>query len=140
MERQEENFKVGRIARSTERALGLSLTGEVSIYIAEEDLDGLTQRFPTSYLKFLREVASILKNPDFVSFDTDKEEFVYQKYYFKDHGFHAMYLFVGRGAVPGKWYYKRCVRGSKVALPSILEGREFLRPISKRLENEGEAA
>ncbi len=140
MERQNDDFKVGRIARSTERALGLSLTGEVSIYIPNDELDGLTERMPNGYLRFLREVTEILKNPDFVSFDENKEEFVYHKQYFKGGFFQAMYLFVGRGSIPGKWYFKRCIKGAKLPLPKVLEGRDFRRPVAKKVEKEEEPA
>ena len=136
MERQNENIKVGRIARSTERALGLSLTGEVSIYIVQKDLDDLAERMPHGYLRFLREVAEILKNPDFVSFDEAREEFIYQKQYFKAGSFQAVFLFVGRGEIPGKWYFKRCVKGTKLPLTKAMEGRLFLRPVAKKVEKE----
>ena len=140
MGRQNECFKVGRIARSTERALGLSLTGEVSIYIPGDDLDELAGRMPTGYLRFLREVTEILKNPDFVSFDEAREEFIYQKQYFKAGFFQAMFLFVGRGEEPGKWYFKKACKGSKVPLLKGMEGRSFHRPIAKKVEKEDEPA
>ena len=136
MERQEENIKVGRIARSTERALGLSLTGEVSIYITNAELDELARKKPNSYLRFLREITEILKNPDFVSFDQVHEEFVYQKQYFKAAAFQSLYLFVGRGEQPGKWYLKRYMSGEKSPLSKIFEGRLFVRPIAKKMEKE----
>ena len=136
MERQNENIKVGRIARSTERALGLALTGEVSIYMAEPDLNDLAKRMPHGYLRFLREVTEILKNPDFVSFNETKEEFIYQKQYFKAGAFQSVFLHVGRGETPGKWFYKKCVKGAKLPLSREMEGRFFLRPVAKKVEKE----
>ena len=140
MERQNEPIKIGRIARSTERALGLSLTGEVAIYIGEKELDDLAVKMPGSYLKFLHEVTEVLKNPDFVSFDTEKEAFTYEKFYFKDGLFSALFLVVGRGKTPGRWYFKHCFRGMKVPLPKNVEGQEFHRPVAKRILTEGEKA
>ncbi len=140
MERLNEPIKVGRIARSTERALGLSLTGEVSIYIAETELDAIARKMPTGYLRFLQEVTSILKNPDFVCFDQKKEEFAYMRFYFKGGSFSSLYLYVGRGQEVGKWYFKRCVRHNKATLPDDLAGKEFYRPVAKRSEKELESA
>ena len=140
MERLNEPIKVGRIARSTERALGLSLTGEVSIYISASELDAIARRMPNGYLRFLQEVTSILKNPDFVSFDGQKEEFAYMRFYFKNGSFSALYLYVGRGEEVGKWYFKRCLRCNKALLPNELADREFYRPIAKRSEKELESA
>ncbi len=136
MERQLENIKVGRIARSTERALGLSLTGEVSIYMTNATLDELARKKPQSYLRFLREITEILKNPDFVSFDQVHEQFVYQKQYYKAGAFQSLYLFVGRGEEPGKWYFLRFMQGEKLPLSKALEGRQFLRPMPKKVEKE----
>ena len=140
MERPNESIKVGRIARSTERALGLSLTGEVAIYIGEKDLDDLAARMPNTYLKFLHEVTEILKNPDFVSFDAKNEQFAYTKFYFKDGCFSSLFLLVGRGKTPGKWYFKHCLKSGKTPLPKALEEGEFVRPVPKKPQTEAEVA
>ena len=80
---QVEPIKIGRIARPTERALGLSLTGEVAIYMDEELVNSLAQRRPADYLSVLEEISSLIHDPDFVSFDEEKEMLVYQKNYYK---------------------------------------------------------
>jgi hypothetical protein len=60
-------IKVGRVNIDVEKALGLVLTSDVSVYIGEEALNDLASRHPENYLSILEEIAKILKTPDFVA-------------------------------------------------------------------------
>ena len=125
---QGEPIKIGRIARPTERALGISLTGEVAIYVDEELVNSLAQRRPADYLSVLEEISSLIHDPDFVSFDEEKEMLVYQKNYYKQGAFESVYLIVKRRKRPIRWYLEAFCRGPRTCVPDKVERHNFVRP------------
>lgn len=127
-------IRIGRIARSIERALSLSLTGEVAVYMNQEDLDALASRRPGDYLLVIQELCDVLKNPDFVGFCEEKEVFTYMKFYFREDGFYPFYLFVGRKGIPGKWFFLRMGMGRKNAVPEGIGVSSFVRPLPRKVE------
>ena len=131
METENEPIKIGRIARPIERALNISLTGEVSIYMSSSDLDAIAQKRPNSYLKYLEELGAILKNPDFVSFCADHEEMAFVKAYFQDGGFSFVKLTIQRLGAPARWFYKCLTPLSKASGPEQWP-YPFVRPCNKK--------
>ena len=134
----EQPLKIGRIARPTERALGISLTGEVAIYMDDKDLDALVAKRPESYLSFLEELAKIIHDPDFVAFDAEKEELTYHKVFYKDGAFQAMYLLIKRRKDPIRWYYHGLFKGMKSIVPDQFHGLTFVRPQVKAIPQTSE--
>ena len=134
------SIKVGRVARSTERALGISLTGEVAIYVEEEALNRIADRRPKTYLSFVEEIGNILRNPDFVSFDPSREEFTYLKYYFQQKAFTQVYVTVGRKGTPARWFISRIYNGTRTPPPTHLTGARFVRPMNKKVSENQSAS
>ena len=126
-----EPIKVGRIARAIERALDISLTGEVAIYMKEEEINAMAAKRPSSYLKQLEEIGSILKNPDFVCFDAEKETFVFTRSYIREGILNMVYLKVKR--LQQRWYVHGIENGMKAALPISYQDAMFVRPQYKKL-------
>ena len=129
--KNQEPIKVGRIARAIERALGLSLTGEVAIYMSAADVDALASKRPGTYLKQLEEVGSILKNPEFVCFDQASETFSYTRSYIREGHLNMVYVRVRRRQM--RWYVEAIENGLKVALPAPYGHANFVRPQYKKL-------
>ena len=132
---QLQSIKVGRIARAIERALGLSLTGEVAIYMRDKDLNKLARKRPTSYLRQIEEIGVIIKNPDFVCFSTENEEFVFAKGYVRDGQLSLVFVRVKRGKM--RWYVEGIETGLKASMPMAYQQAKFVRPQYKKLP-EGE--
>lgn len=131
--KHEEPIKIGRIARPSERALGISLTGEVSIYMAPEDLDAIARKRPNDYLAFLEEISKIIHDPDYVAFEAEQEKLVYAKDFFKDDAFRMVFLSIKRSKSPGKWYFDALQMGPKNALGDSFQGLRFVRPQVKAI-------
>lgn len=127
----QEPIKVGRIARAIERALGLSLTGEVAIYMSAQEVDALAAKRPSTYLRQLEEVGSIIKNPDFVCFDAPSETFSFTRSYIREGVLNMVYVKVRRKAM--HWYVEGIENGLKVALPTPYGHANFVRPQYKKL-------
>lgn len=128
---QTDPIKIGRIARSVERALGLSLSGEVAIYMKGKDIDALAQKRPDSYLRQLEETGSIIKNADFVCFDAEHEEFTFAKSYVKEGQLRLVFVRVQRNQT--RWYVTGIESGLRVTLPSRYAKANFVRPQQKKL-------
>ena len=128
-----EPIRIGRIARATERALGLSLTGEVGIFMNAKDLDALASKRPNDYLKVLEEIGQIIHDPDFVSFDDKKESIRYVKFYFKEGAFSAVAVGIKKSGRPAKWRYENLLTVGKMALPFAEQGISLVRPIYKKV-------
>ena len=127
------DIKIGRVARSTERALGISLTGEVAIYAEESFINRLAEKRPDTYLSFVEEIGNILRNPDFVAFDVGKDELIYVKHYFLHQVFTQAYVVVARVGTPQRWFVKAIHNGGKLAPLAGLGGMNFVRPINKKV-------
>lgn len=124
-----EPIRVGRIARNAERALNLSLTGEVNIYMESKQVDAWAAKRPDSYLKQLEEIGHILKCPDYVSFDSSKERFAYAKTYVRSGVLSLVLVRVKKRGTPGKWYVEQIETALKTPLPSSYQDIEFARPL-----------
>lgn len=124
----EEDLKIGRITRNVEKALGLSLTSSVLVYADESFLDKLTRDHPERYLKIMEEVSSLLKKPDFVSFNEKKEEFVYLRVYCKEGNFKIGKLTISHVGKPKEWkvgsfglsYLGEIKKGADIKLVRVL--------------------
>ncbi|MCR5348117.1 MAG: hypothetical protein K6E59_00690 [Bacilli bacterium] len=132
MNEEETNLKIGRVARSTERALGISLTGEVAIYIEAEELDHIARKRPTDYLSFIEELGNILREPDFVSFQQEKQELLYLKAYYAKESLNVVCLTICRRGTPQRWFFKSLSSVGKIPLP-ISGKHAFARPINKKV-------
>lgn len=124
-------IKVGRIARAIERALGLSLTGEVAIYMRDKDLNALAAKRPTSYLRQIEEIGAILKNPDFVCFASETEEFSFVKGYIREGQLSLVFVRVKRWQT--RWYVEGIETGLKALMPLTYRKAKFVRPQYKKL-------
>ena len=124
-ESETNNLKVGRISAATLKALSVSITGELNVYIGQRRLDELAQDRPKSYLKFIEEVTKILKKPDFVCFDKEKEEFHYVRAYFLSGMFSFVFATVKR--VDRVFQVGRVFRSPNLPSPYINEGAMFVR-------------
>lgn len=133
MATSQEPVRIGRVNRGTERALGISLTGETNIYMKADDLDRFAAKKPDSYLKLLEEIASIIKTPDFVSFDAEEEAITYIKHYFHGGMFHGVYIRIRHKGRPAKWIFEKLVTGDKTTIPPMFGSSAFVRPQYKRI-------
>ncbi len=129
---EQEPLRIGRVARATERALGLSLSGEVAIYMEGRDLDRFSQKRPNDYLSYIQEIGAILKNPDFVSFNAEEERFVYLKNYYKNGTFTPVFVFIHKKGTPRRFFFQKMEFGSKQPLPEELSRLSFRRPNPKK--------
>lgn len=82
--------KVGEIDNKTIKLLGLSLTPNTPVFIAETNIDHIKSEHPQDFMKYGHELENIISKPDYVSlhptngsiqyikvfFDNEKEEHV----------------------------------------------------------------
>ena len=133
-----EPIKIGRINRSSIRALKISLTGELSIYMSAKELDAIAVKRPHDYLSVIEELSHIVREPDYVAFQKRPERLIYGKTFFRDGAFQNVYLSIGRGQTPGKWYYEGMVSGGKVSVPHQFASMRFVRPQAKPIPQKNE--
>jgi len=105
-----EPIKLGRINKACEKALGLSLTSEVAVYMEEDDLNRLAIARPHDYLKTLEEIGAIIKRPDYVRFEKDKEEITYLKEYLQEGAFVKVAVCLSHCGTPKRWRFVKMYR------------------------------
>ncbi len=99
---EEEPLRIGKIKKKVERTLGFSFPGDRSLLVSQTYLDELARRKPDAYLAYIEEASSIVSDPDFVSFEIEKETLTYYRTYF-DKDFVAVGVtFIPMG-VPKQW-------------------------------------
>lgn len=126
-------IRIGRIARATERALNLSLTGEVNIYMDTKELDALAAKRPNDYLKVLEEIGQIIHDPDFVSFNREEQTIRYVKFYYKEGALSAVAVNVKKKGRPSKWRYESLSTLGRFSIPSVQQDVSYVRPIYKKV-------
>ena len=126
-----EPLKVGRINRATERALDISLSGDVNIYLREEQLNDIASKRPDTYLAYIEELSSILRKPDFVSFDSERQSFFYCRAYAQSGAVQLVFLEVTHEQC--RYHLKRVFKGGRVALIQELLKLHFARPVDKKV-------
>ena len=94
---------IGRINRKEEKALGLSLTSSVLVYISEDDLDRMAANRPDRYLSDLEQIKTIIKEPDYVLYREDAEQFYFLKEYLKNHEFRKVLVKAAHVGTPKRW-------------------------------------
>ena len=83
--------------------MGLSFASSVLIYVEEEALNKMASRRPSSYLKDLEEISSIIKSPDYVLYREDVDEFYFLKEYLKNHEFKKVLVRIAHLGTPKRW-------------------------------------
>ena len=124
-------IKVGRVNIDVEKALGLVLTSDVSVYIGEEALNDLASRHPENYLSILEEMAKILKTPDFVASDAKQTHLAYLRFYCRGSEFRKAFLFLTYEGTPAHWWVQRLSGNEKEDLSLFADGEGFVRPAKK---------
>ena len=127
-----EPLRIGRITRSAEKSLGISLTGSVLIYMEGEALDRLAAKRPDDYLSYIQELESILKEPDFVAFDQENERMVFTRGYFRNAAWSVVYLCVEKRGTPSRWTFAGISTGAALPLPKAFEDLRFVRVINNK--------
>ena len=122
-----EPIRIGRISRSIEKSLDISLTGSVLIYMDAESLDRLAEKRPTDYLAYIGEIASILKDPDFVGFEPEKERFVFVRSYFRPATWTFVYLTIVKRGRPSQWMFAGINASPALAVPRTYDNIAFTR-------------
>ena len=122
-----EPIRIGRITRSTEKSLGISLTGSVLIYMEPEAIDKIAGKRPTDYLSYLQEIESILREPDFVAFDQEHERFLFIKGYIRSGAYSQVYVSVEHRGTPAQWTFAGIFTSPSFNLPKAVEGLNFTR-------------
>lgn len=99
-------IKIGRISLAVERALGVSLTSDVGIYMEEGDLNALAAARPANYLELIDEIAKITKSPDFVHYQQQEEVIEFVRFYFKAGKFQMVSVYAAHCGKPKRWHYR----------------------------------
>ena len=126
-------IRIGRIARATERALSLSLTGEVNIYMEAKELDALAAKRPNDYLKVLEEIGQMIHDPDFVSFHRESQSIQYVKFYYKEGALSAVCVTIKKKGRPSKWRYESLMTLGRLPLNNAQKDLSYVRPIYKKV-------
>jgi hypothetical protein len=98
-----EDLLIGRINRKEEKALGISLTSSVLIYVQDADLNRMAAKRPNTYLADLEEIGSIIKTPDYVLYRDDEEQFYFVREYLRNHDFQKILVKVAHLGTPKRW-------------------------------------
>ena len=88
-----DDLLIGRINRKEEKALGISLTSSVLIYVQDADLNRMAAKRPNTYLADLEEIGSIIKTPDYVLY----------REYLRNHDFQKILVKVAHLGTPKRW-------------------------------------
>ena len=99
---EDEPLRIGKIKKKVERTLGFSFPGDRSLLVSQTYLDELARRKPNSYLTYIEEATSIVGDPDFVSFEIEKETLTYYRTYFDKDFVVVGVTFIPMG-VPKQW-------------------------------------
>ena len=99
---EEEPLRIGKIKKKVERTLGFSFPGDRSLLVSQTYLDELARRKPNAYLAYIEEASSIVNDPDFVSFEIEKETLTYYRTYFDKDFVVVGVTFIPMG-VPKQW-------------------------------------
>lgn len=99
---EEEPLRIGKIKKKVERTLGFSFPGDRSLLVSQTYLDELARRKPDAYLAYIEEASSIVSDPDFVSFEIEKETLTYYRTYFDKDFVVVGVTFIPMG-VPKQW-------------------------------------
>lgn len=129
--KEEDSLKIGRINRATERALGISLSGDVNIYMSNEELDKIAAKRPHDYLRYTQEITTILKTPDFVSFDIGPQSFYFGRFYPQEDRF--SWVLVEVKQIGHVYRFIRILNGGKMPLGKELGRLKWARPIDKKI-------
>lgn len=98
-----DDLLIGRINRKEEKALGISLTSSVLIYVQNADLNRMAAKRPNTYLADLEEIGSIIKTPDYVLYRDDEEQFYFVREYLRNHDFQKILVKVAHFGTPKRW-------------------------------------
>lgn len=99
---EQQAITLGKIRKKVEETLQISLPGDHKLYAETRFLDDLARRRPQDYLALLEETRHIILDPDFVSFDEERESLTYYRSYF-DHGFVVVGAKFSPHGVPRGW-------------------------------------
>ena len=99
---EEEPLRIGKIKKKVERTLGFSFPGDRSLLVGQTYLDELARRKPNAYLAYIEEASLIVNDPDFVSFEIEKETLTYYRTYFDKDFVVVGVTFIPMG-VPKQW-------------------------------------
>lgn len=123
-------IRLSRIPRGVERSHGLSLSGDLFVYVDEPTLNTLAERKPSSYLKTLEEASSVIAHPDFSSFSSKEEKFVFCRMYFDQGNLVPLLVWVSHEGKPKRWRLEGIKTGQKAQV-SLLQEMKLIRPIWK---------
>lgn len=107
MEENEGAIKLGRINRACEKALGLSLVSDVNVYMGSLELDQLAASRPNDYLQTIEEIGTIIKKPDYIRYDENKDEFIFLREYIQNGSFVKVAVRLSHIGCPKKWQFKK---------------------------------
>ncbi len=124
-----EPLRIGRIKREAEKTLGISLSGEMGVYLDQETLDELADSWPNDYLHRIEEFARMVEQPDFASFDKGSGAFRFLRFYAKGKRIEGVILEVQRKTGSGRWWFSRCYRCGGISMDG---GTEFTRIPKKK--------
>ena len=76
---KESSLVVGKITKQVEDLLRFTILHDNKVYLEEEELNQMAKDYPSSYLRRVEEISSILQHPDFVG--KKGEELHYFRFY-----------------------------------------------------------
>ena len=123
-------IRLSRIPRGVERSHGLSLSGDLFVYVDDSTLSSLAQNRPSSYLKTLEEASSVITHPDFSSFSAKEEKFVFCRMYFDQGDLVPLLVWVAHEGKPKKWRLHGIKTGARAQV-RLLDEMKLVRPIWK---------
>lgn len=139
MEKHIEPIRIGKVSRGCERCLKISLTGNTGVYIRGEDLDRIANKRPEDYLIYVDQIGSIVKTPDFVGFDEEREEVVFSKSFYSGGVFQIVYVVCRRTDGSEGFIYSGVCSGQCSVVPQSIKPHYFARPEYKKVTASNES-
>lgn len=97
VETEASSLKLGRVSKNVERALSTTLTGDVFVYIKEENLNAFAVKYPNDYLRRMALVKDIITHPHYAAYIKEEEKIYLFRTYYKDGVFKTFALVLKKG-------------------------------------------
>lgn len=79
---QYSTVKLGKVSKDLQRKLNVDFSSDDKVYILEKELDVIASSDPDGYLAKIHEASFIIREPDIVFFDAEKNLMHFVKLYF----------------------------------------------------------
>ena len=124
---ENKDVKIGRVNRGVERALHLALPNDVSVWMREETLNRMAEELPDAYLRRIEGIQDLIKNPDFVAYDDEKDQLVYWKQFYSKKKFRPIVVVVNHEGNPKAWVFAEMYSPSESKNAELASIYEFVR-------------